>query len=134
MLITRASEYAILSLIIIAQKNEPTDVETLSNELCISKSFLAKILQNLAKENILKSFKGANGGFVLNMEAENITLLKIVSSAENKPVSVFECSSNPTHCHSNKSTSCIIFPYLSKLQTKINEHLNSITLKGIIEG
>ena len=53
MLFTKASEYALLSLILISQKSSPVDVDTISNELKISKSFLAKILQNLAKDGVL---------------------------------------------------------------------------------
>ena len=65
MLITRASEYAILSLIVLSKASAPMDSETLSNQLSIPKSFLAKILQALARNEILKSYKGVNGGFVL---------------------------------------------------------------------
>lgn len=82
MLLTKASEYALLSLIIISQKNTPQDVDTLSNQLGISKSFLAKILQALAKENILSSFKGAHGGFMLAKKPEELTLKMIVECAE----------------------------------------------------
>ncbi len=59
----------------------PVDVDTISNELKISKSFLAKILQNLAKDGVLKSFKGANGGFALNGEPENLSIKKIIECA-----------------------------------------------------
>ena len=65
MLITRASEYAILSLIVLSKADSPIDSETLSTQLSIPKSFLAKILQALAKHGILKSYKGVNGGFSL---------------------------------------------------------------------
>ena len=78
MLLTKASEYALLSLILISQKNAPQDVDTLSNQLGISKSFLAKILQSLAKENILTSFKGAHGGFMLAHKPDALTLKRIV--------------------------------------------------------
>jgi len=74
MLITKASEYAILSLIV------------------LSKAFLAKILQALAKEGILKSYKGANGGFMLERSPEEIDILSIIHSVEGKNPSVFECS------------------------------------------
>ncbi len=40
MLITRASEYTILSLILLSSVKEPMDSETLSRELSIPKSFL----------------------------------------------------------------------------------------------
>jgi len=49
MLFTKASEYALLSMICIAGKEESMDVDSISSELGISRSFLAKILQNLYK-------------------------------------------------------------------------------------
>ena len=49
MLFTKASEYALLSMICIAGKEESMDVDSISSELGISRSFLAKILQILAR-------------------------------------------------------------------------------------
>ncbi len=49
MLLTKKSEYALLSLLSISKHKEPINVDILSKELQISKSFLAKIMQNLAK-------------------------------------------------------------------------------------
>lgn len=132
MLFTRSSEYALLSLIILAQKEEPTDTERLSTELGISKSFLAKILQALAREGILKSYKGANGGFVLNKKVEQISILQVVTIAESKPISVFECSPAREACPSNKGDFCTIWPFLNTLQRKINNFLEDLTLQDII--
>ncbi|NCB47595.1 Rrf2 family transcriptional regulator [bacterium] len=92
MLLTKKSEYALLSLISIAKSSEPKNVDELSRELNISKSFLAKIMQNLAKQNLVISHRGVNGGFALNKSWENITILEIVVAAEEKTPSVFECS------------------------------------------
>lgn len=72
MLFTKASEYALLSLIYISQKETPQDVDSLALELDIPKSFLAKILQTLAKDGLLKSFKGAKGGFCFNQRTKSI--------------------------------------------------------------
>ena len=66
MLLTKKSEYALLSLIAIAKSDEPKNVDELSKELNISKSFLAKIMQNLAKQNLVVSHRGVNGGFALS--------------------------------------------------------------------
>ena len=120
MLITRASEYAILSLIVLSKASSPMDSETLSSELSISKSFLAKILQALAKKEILKSFKGVNGGFVLNKEPTNISMLEVMSAVEGKAPAVFECSPSPEDCPSDRASLCNIWPFLNKLQGKID--------------
>jgi len=133
MLLTKASEYALLSLIIIAKKNSPQDVETLSTELAISKSFLAKILQALAKNGILKSFKGTKGGFLLAKDPEHLTLKNIIEAAEKRPTKVFECSTPESRCPSGKDEFCKILPVLLKLQKKIDHFLDDLTLKDIIE-
>jgi len=133
MLITRASEYAILSLIVLSKAKEPMDSETLSRELAISKSFLAKILQSLAKVGILKSYKGVNGGFALNKDAKDIQMLEVMSSVEGKAPAVFECAPSESNCPSDKANSCSIWPFLNKLQGKIDSFLSELTLADIID-
>jgi len=133
MLITRASEYAILSLIVLSKTNSPMDSETLSNELSISKSFLAKILQSLAKNNILKSYKGVNGGFTLALKPSQINMLKVMSSVEGKVPAVFDCTSEKKECPSDKANICSILPFLNKLQGKIDSFLADLTLENILE-
>ncbi|MBE0492068.1 MAG: Rrf2 family transcriptional regulator [Sulfurospirillum sp.] len=132
MLLTKASEYALLSLIVIAKKDSPQDVETLSTQLGISKSFLAKILQSLAKEGIVQSFKGAHGGFILSKPPQELSIKAIIECAEKKPASVFECSQDSSSCPGNKSDLCRVWPFLKKLQSKIDEFLDNMSLQDII--
>ncbi|EAK1852105.1 TPA: RrF2 family transcriptional regulator [Campylobacter jejuni] len=131
MLFTKASEYALLSLIYISQKETPQDVDSLALELDIPKSFLAKILQTLAKDGLLKSFKGVKGGFVLIKEPSQYTIKEIVNSAEKKDISVFECSGGT--CPNNKEENCTLMPMLINLQNKVDEFLDSITLEDIMK-
>ena len=131
MLLTKKSEYALLSLISIAKSSEPKNVDELSRELNISKSFLAKIMQNLAKHNLVISHRGVNGGFALNKSWETITILEIVVAAEEKLPSVFECSPSMDNCPNQIATLCTIWPLLNNLQLKINDFLEKLTLKDI---
>jgi Rrf2 family protein len=132
MLFTKKSEYALLSLVIIAKSEVPKNTDELSATLNISKSFLAKILQNLAKHNILQSFKGANGGFSLKMNPKQLTILEIVTIAEEKIPAVFECSNGASTCSAIVSGNCSLFPVLNNLQFKINNFLKDLTLKDIM--
>jgi len=133
MLITRASEYAILSLILLSSAKEPMDSESLSRELTISKSFLAKILQSLAKKGILKSYKGAKGGFALDKKPKEISMLEVMATVEGKAPVVFECASSENNCPSEKADICSIWPFLNKLQGKIDSFLSDLTLADIID-
>ena len=133
MLMTRASEYALLSLVTLATATEAMDTETLAHKLSISKSFLAKILQSLARSGILKSYKGVKGGFVLIRPKEEITLLSIMQAAEGKALSVFDCSSGLGNCPGEKENSCHIYPFIHNLQGRIDEFLEGMTLADILE-
>ena len=132
MLLTKASEYAMLSLMMIARQSAPEDVDTLSKRLNISRSFLAKVLQGLAREGILKSYKGAKGGFSLNQKPEEISIKRVIEIAEKKPIIVFECAQDTHHCSSGKGEFCTIWPFLNKFQSKIDEFLEEMTLKDIL--
>jgi Rrf2 family iron-sulfur cluster assembly transcriptional regulator len=132
MLLTKKSEYALLSLVSISKSDAPINADTLSNELGISKSFLAKILQAFTKKGILQSYKGVNGGFVLNVPPEKLTILEITTIAEEKSPQVFECSPSESSCPSGKSNRCTVWPLLNNLQTKIDSFFEELTLKDIM--
>lgn len=132
MLITKASEYAILSLIVLSSATEPKDSETLSKELAISKSFLAKILQALAKAEVLRSYKGVNGGFALNKDPKDINMLDVLTSVETKAPAVFDCATSESKCPTDRASVCSIWPFLNKLQHKIDHFLANLTLADIL--
>jgi Rrf2 family protein len=132
MLLTKASEYALLSLILISKEDCPIDVDTLSKKLNISKSFLAKILQSLARGNILTSHKGAKGGFKLSKKPEDISIKDVIEYAEKKTPIVFECSPSKESCKSSRAATCSIWPMLNRLQIKIDNFLNEISLRDMM--
>ncbi len=133
MLFTRATEYALLALVIIARENKPLGTDYLSKRLNISRSFLAKILQALAKQEILKSYKGATGGFMLARPAEKLSIKEISQAAEGRHINIFDCSSNQAHCPSNQGDFCTLWPFLNRLQLKVDSFLDELTLKDIME-
>ena len=132
MLLTRASEYALLSLDIIRNSNKPKGAEQLSRELCIPKSFLAKILQSLAKADILESKKGAHGGFVMIKKSNEISVAQIIIAAEGKTPAVFDCSQYSATCPNGVIGTCAISPFLVTFQSKIDTFLEKLTLEDIL--
>ena len=132
MLLTRASEFALLSLDSIRKSNKPIGAEQLANDLSIPKSFLAKILQSLAKHGILESRKGAHGGFVLAQKIDEITINSVILAAEGKPPAVFDCSSYADTCPGCTIGTCAISPFLMKFQLKIDDFLDDLTLEDIL--
>ncbi|MEA2028446.1 MAG: Rrf2 family transcriptional regulator [Campylobacterota bacterium] len=133
MLLTRASEYALLSLSKIEQSDIPVGAQQLATELAIPKSFLAKILQNLAKNDILESKKGVNGGFILTKNINEISIYSIILAAEGKAPAIFDCTQYSENCPNGTIGTCAISPFLSKFQAKIDTFLYDLTLGDILK-
>ena len=132
MLLTRASEYALLSLDVLRTSDTPMGAEQLSNELCIPKSFLAKILQSLAKQGILESCKGAHGGFMLKTSIDQVSVRSVLSAAEGKAPAVFDCSNYLSNCPNGTIGSCAISPFLMNFQSHIDTFLDGLMLSDIL--
>jgi len=132
MLLTRASEYALLTLDLLRKSDVPMGAEQLANSLSIPKSFLAKILQSLAKHNILESHKGAHGGFVLTKSIDKISINEVIFAAEGKAPVVFDCSAYMDSCPNGAIGNCAISPFLSNFQTKIDGFLDGLMLNDIM--
>jgi len=133
MLLTRASEYALLSLSKIQKSKIPVGAQQLAGELGIPKSFLAKILQNLAKSEILESKKGVNGGFILTKDVNEISIYSIILAAEGKAPAIFDCTQYSESCPNGAIGTCTISPFLAKFQSKIDTFLYDLTLGDILK-
>ena len=83
---SNAAEYAIKAFIWIS--NNATDknlvkAEDLAKETQMPKAFIAKILQNLSKKQIVTSVKGPHGGFyIYNNDPESISIYSIVEAID----------------------------------------------------
>ncbi|WP_456393958.1 RrF2 family transcriptional regulator [Nitratifractor sp.] len=128
MLLTRASEYALLSLDKIRKADRPLGSEHLAKELCIPKSFLAKILHNLAKQGILESHRGAQGGFTIKSDLGSISIYDIILAAEGKTPAVFDCTLYSDSCPHGTIGTCSISPFLVSFQKRIDGFLHELTL------
>jgi len=78
---SNATKYAIRTVLYLASNGKKTSklkVSNLAKELEIPKPFLSKILQKLAKADLVSSSKGRGGGFYLTDENLSKTLLDII--------------------------------------------------------
>ncbi|WP_395057269.1 RrF2 family transcriptional regulator [Flavobacterium sp.] len=66
---SKSCEYAIKAMIFVAQKSKDelrVGVKEIAKGIDAPEHFIAKILQDLGKKNLLNSVKGPNGGFYLD--------------------------------------------------------------------
>lgn len=100
MVITRATEYAVRTVVFLAQ--QPKNEIVLKKDICktqdVTPAFLTKILQPLIKAGIVSSQRGVGGGFLLAKDPNDITLLDILQAEEGQ-LKLNHCLVDSGLCH-----------------------------------
>jgi Rrf2 family protein len=97
----------------------------------LPESYLAKIFQDLARNRLLISHRGAKGGFSLVNEPEHITLLDIIEAVEG-PVAIAPCLDAREGCE--RSDFCEIHDALGSAQSHLVSVLKGTTLADLMSG
>lgn len=80
---TRASDYAVRVLSYLINANGSVSrAQSIASATEIPESFLAKILGQLCRSGLVRSHRGARGGFSLAVEPDSLNLLQVVEAME----------------------------------------------------
>jgi Rrf2 family protein len=127
MILSRTSQYAVQALIYMA--TQPADTPVLNKDIAaklnVPAPYLAKILQNLAKGNLLYSFRGRLGGFCLREDGTKMTLMDILLLTEG-PAFTQSCLLGLKKC--SDETACPVHSRWMPVKEKIIGLLRETTL------
>ncbi len=133
MRITLESDYALRIVTALAEKNERVDAKTLSEQTSVTPRFTLKILHKLAVGNIVHSYKGASGGYVLAVSPTELTLKTVIELIDG-PIAIARCIESEGGCALNHDKAACtyhhIFDYLS---LDLAQKLNKITIQDVID-
>ncbi|MDD4294116.1 MAG: Rrf2 family transcriptional regulator [Candidatus Omnitrophica bacterium] len=130
-IITRDIDYAIRAVCFVASEKEKiVTVKKLADCLSVPMQFLRKNLQILSKKNILKSYKGKNGGFSLCKAAGSISLLDIITAFQD-PIILNDHIVKKRPCDNIRT--CKVKKVLDKLEAKIRIDLKKATISKILK-
>jgi Rrf2 family protein len=84
MLLSKSCEYGIRASLYVSMHggDEYLPIRVISADLDMSAHFLTKILQQLTRAGIMKSFKGPKGGVALARPASDIRLMDLVAAID----------------------------------------------------
>lgn len=97
----------------------------------LSKAYLENILTSLREKNLIRTSRGAGGGFVLQSPPSRVTALQIVNALEGTMAPV-ECLENPAVCE--KAGPCPARKVWRKLYDAQVRALCEISLQDILDG
>lgn len=132
MLLSRTSEYALQALIYLATQppGQPVLSRDISSYLGVPAQYLAKILQDLAKHDVLTSFKGRGGGFVMRPEALGMSILQVLEIVEGSHFGE-GCVLGLKKC--SDSTACPVHYYWKPLKAEVMQMLSEHTIGSMAE-
>jgi Rrf2 family protein len=95
--------------------------------MAIPGEFLAKILKTLVKAKLVRSTRGAHGGYNLGRPASSISFLDVIEAVEG-PVGVNLCSDQDKNLGCSLSASCTMHHVWREGQSRMLEVYRSTTL------
>ena len=127
------SRYAVMALADMAnfKTNKPVSLRDISIRQSISLQYLEQIFLKLKKNNIVKSIRGSNGGYVLSKNASNIKLSEIFI-ALNENVKTIGCDKQSKKGCNGRSTKCITHNLWDELDLHINAFFENKKLEDLI--
>lgn len=130
MIYSRSAEYAIRAFVYLAEvpAGKFAMVKQIAEESDIPAHFLAKILQQLARQGFLRSSKGPTGGFALRYPAVEITLLQLVEAIDGL-ADYQRCIGGMTEC--NDQMRCGMHDSWKALRSRIIEYLEGTTVEDL---
>lgn len=134
MMVSTKGRYALMVMIDLAQ-NQGEGLVSLSDiaeRQNLPMKYLESVVAILNKGEMLKSFRGKNGGYRLIKEPSEYTINEILSLTEGTLAPVECIRNNDIQCE--KAANCLTLPLWVGLDRVIENFLVSITLEDIITG
>ena len=122
--ITQQADYAVRAVLELSLQpvGGRLSCETIAQRHSIPLAFLTKICARLAKEGILRSQRGVNGGVQLARPAEEINLLQVVEAIDG-PITFNRCNRKPSEC--SRSRACPVHSVWNELCREFRTRLAS---------
>jgi Rrf2 family protein len=108
----------------------PIFLKEVSRSQEISEKYLGQIIMPLKAAGLVKSYRGAHGGYTLQRDPEKITVREIVATLEGD-LNLVECVTNPSSC--NRFSICVTQQVWSQVARSISDTLEGITLADLAE-
>jgi len=126
------SRYAVMALADMANfsQKRPVSLRDISLRQSISLLYLEQIFIRLKKNNIVKSIRGANGGYILSKNPNDIKISEIFLAIDEK-VKTIGCKRESKKGCNGKSTKCITHNLWDDLEIHINEFFENKKLSDL---
>jgi Rrf2 family transcriptional regulator, iron-sulfur cluster assembly transcription factor len=133
MKLTTKGRYAVMAMADLATNANmgPISLTEISLRQNISVAYLEQIFIKLKNNKLVKSVRGANGGYTLEKPASDIKLSYIIFAVDEE-VKTLNCKKQSKRGCNNKSTKCITHNLWDQLDQHINGFFEKVKLQDLV--
>jgi FeS assembly SUF system regulator len=128
--ISKLTDYGTVLLANLARNpDEVCSAAEIASRTGISLPTASKLLKSLARNGLVTSTRGANGGYTLARDASTISAAEIIDALEG-PVSITECSASDSQC--DIAEACGVGNAWQRINVAIRDALGEVSLVDLI--
>lgn len=135
-MLSNSCRYGIRAVIYLASRypdKTNIGIKQISDDLDLPAPFLAKILQQLAKNRLISSTKGPNGGFSFLKKPESITMYDIIRIIDGEGI-FKNCIIHDGYCSGVRKSkkSCPVHSDYSRMRSELTRLYKSKTIAELV--
>lgn len=112
--------------------HEPSSIKSISERQNISEYYLEQLFSGLRKSDLIKSIRGAQGGYILNREPKDITIADIIEVLEG-PIEISDCIDENNESSCSKVDCCATRLLWSKIKDSMDQVMKFTTLQDMVD-
>ncbi len=111
---------------------QPSSIKNIAERQNISEYYLEQLFSSLRKSDLIKSVRGAQGGYMLSRDPKDITVLQIMEVLEG-PVEISDCIDENNEKSCGNMDCCATRLLWSRIKESIDSVMQSTTLEDMLE-
>ena len=108
---------------------EPVILKNVSKEEDISIRYLEQIIIPLKLSKLVKSIRGAGGGYILTLPPSKIRMIEIIEALEG-PIALVDCVDDLDHCE--RSPNCATYEVWKEATDLLKDYFSKTTLQDLV--
>ena len=131
MQLTTKGRYAVTAMLDLAsnESTRPVTLDMISQRQNISLSYLEQLFAKLRKASLVKSVRGPGGGYLLNVNAEEVTLTQIIEAVDEN-IDLRRCHGSKD-C--NRGKQCLSHHLWCEVRDQIRGFLSTRNLQQVMD-
>lgn len=110
----------------------PTPLKQIAENQGLSESYLEQLVSVLRKEGLIKSVRGAQGGYMLSNKPSKITVGQILRCLEGD-MAPSDCVMETDGFQCSREDQCVTKLVWIKIKDSVDEVIDSITLQDMVD-